>query len=83
MAAADLGKTLTSIGYRKINLSFDQPKKGDIYIIDRTAKNRYGHIAAYSGNGWVSDFKQTSYDVYKDPNVTYSYYRLAPQYPQA
>ena len=48
MAAADWGNTLTSIGYRKINLSFDQPKKGDIYIIDRTAKNRYGHIAAYS-----------------------------------
>lgn len=38
VAAADWGKTLTSIGYRKINLSFDQPKKGDIYIIDRTAK---------------------------------------------
>ncbi|MDB0152419.1 hypothetical protein CTY75_00590, partial [Acinetobacter baumannii] len=25
---------------------------------------------------WVSDFKQSSYDVYKDDNVTYTYYRL-------
>lgn len=76
VAAADWGKTLTSIGYRKINLSFDQPKKGDIYIIDRTAKNRYGHIAAYSGNGWVSDFKQSGYAVYRNQNVNYSYYRM-------
>ena len=76
VAAADWGKTLTSIGYRKINLSFDQPRKGDIYIIDRTAKNRYGHIAAYSGSAWVSDFKQNGYAVYRNQNVNYSYYRM-------
>ena len=50
--------------------------RGDIYIIDRTAKNRYGHIAAYSGNGWVSDFKQSGYAVYRNQNVNYSYYRM-------
>jgi hypothetical protein len=77
VAAADWGSTLTKIGYRKINLSFDQPKKGDIYIIDRTAQNRYGHIAAYSGSAWVSDFKQRSHAVYKNQNVKYEYYRLA------
>ena len=76
VAAADWGNTLQQIGYKKINLSFDRPKKGDIYIIDRTAKNRYGHIAAYSGNAWVSDFKQTDYAVYRNQNVKYSYYRL-------
>lgn len=76
VAAADWGSTLTKIGYRKINLSFDQPQKGDIYIIDRTAKNRYGHIAAYSGSAWVSDFKQRSHAVYKNQNVKYEYYRL-------
>jgi hypothetical protein len=76
VAAADWGNTLTKLGYKKINLAFDQPKKGDIYIINRTAQHRYGHIAAYSGNAWVSDFKQNGYAVYKNSNVQYSYYRL-------
>jgi hypothetical protein len=49
---------------------------GDIYIIHRTKKHVYGHIAGFTGSQWVSDFKQTSYDVYKDKNVTYTYYRL-------
>lgn len=76
VAAADWGPTLQKIGYRKINQSFDKPQKGDIYIIHRTGKHRYGHIAAYSGKAWVSDFKQRSHDVYKKSQVTYSYYRL-------
>ena len=78
VAAADWGSTLKQLGYKKINQSFDRPKKGDIYIIDRTAKHRYGHIAAYSGSAWVSDFKQNSHAIYRTKNLTYSYYRLAP-----
>lgn len=77
VAAADWGSTLLKIGYRKINTSFDRPQKGDIYIIDRSVKNRYGHIAAYSGSAWVSDFKQRSHAVYKNQKVNYQYYRLA------
>ncbi|MHA3892723.1 peptidoglycan amidohydrolase family protein [Acinetobacter sp. GXMZU3951] len=76
VAAADWGSTLERLGYRRISPSFDQPKKGDIYIIDRTQGHTYGHIAGYSGSGWVSDFKQTGYAVYKNANVRYSYYRL-------
>ena len=76
VAAADWGHTLQKIGYQKINLSFDRPKKGDIYIINRTNKHVYGHIAAYSGSAWVSDFRQTGYAVYRDQNVKYEYYRL-------
>lgn len=76
VAAADWGNTLLQLGYQKINLAFDRPKKGDIYIIDRTANHRYGHIAAYSGSAWVSDFKQNSYAIYRTKNLTYSYYRL-------
>lgn len=76
VAAADWGNTLLKLGYQKIDLSFDRPKKGDIYIIDRTEKNRYGHIAAYSGQAWVSDFKQRSHDVYSNSKVRYTYYRL-------
>ena len=76
VAAADWGNTLLKIGYRKIDLSFDQPKKGDIYIIDRNSSSKYGHIAAYSGSAWVSDYKQRSHAVYRNPNVHYTYYRL-------
>ena len=76
VAAADWGNTLMQLGYKKINASFDRPKKGDIYIIDRTSNHKYGHIAAYSGSAWVSDFKQNSHAIYRTKNLTYSYYRL-------
>lgn len=77
VAAADWGNTLQTIGYKKINPSFDNPKEGDIYIIHRTQKHVYGHIAAYAGNQWVSDFRQKSHAVYKNDQVRYTYYRLA------
>lgn len=75
VAASDWGDTLTQIGYRQIQPAFDNPQKGDIYIIKRTPNHIYGHIAGYSGSQWISDFKQKSYDVYKDTDVTYTYYR--------
>lgn len=76
VAASDWSNTLLSLGYRKISPEFDNPKEGDIYIIHRTQQHQYGHIAGYSGKSWVSDFKQKSYDVYKDKNLNYSYFRL-------
>ena len=75
VAAADWGNTLMKIGYREINPKFDGPKEGDIYIIDRTGKHVYGHIAGFNGKQWVSDFKQRSYDVYNEKGLTYKYYR--------
>ncbi|QIO09843.1 peptidoglycan amidohydrolase family protein [Acinetobacter lanii] len=76
VAAADWGGTLTKIGYKKIPVSFDNPKKGDIYIIHRTNSHVYGHIAGYTGSNWVSDFRQAGYAVYRNENVNYSYYRM-------
>ncbi|CAB1208509.1 CHAP domain-containing protein [Acinetobacter bouvetii] len=75
VAAADWGSTLMNIGYRQINPKFDAPKEGDIYIIDRTGKHTYGHIAGFTGKQWVSDFRQKSYDVYNEKGLTYKYYR--------
>lgn len=77
VAASDWGNTLTKIGYRQINPKFDAPKQGDIYIIRRTSKHTYGHIAGFTGTQWVSDFRQKSYDVYKESGLTYQYYRMA------
>ncbi|WP_445116593.1 CHAP domain-containing protein [Acinetobacter sp. WZC-1] len=76
VAAADWGRTLTQIGYKQIKPAFDNPEKGDIYIINRTRGHNYGHIAGFTGTEWVSDFRQRSYDVYKSDNVSYQYYRL-------
>ncbi|MGE8560934.1 MAG: hypothetical protein ACN6NJ_08305 [Acinetobacter sp.] len=76
VAASDWGNTLKTIGYKSIKPSFDQPQEGDIYIIHRTQKHVYGHIAAYNGRQWVSDFRQKSHAIYKDTQLTYSYYRL-------
>ena len=72
VAAADWGNTLQTIGYKKINPSFNNPKEGDIYIIHRTQKHVYGHIAAYTGRQWVSDFRQNSHAVYKNDQVSYT-----------
>ena len=76
VAAADWGNTLQTIGYKPIKPAFDQPQEGDIYIIHRTQKHVYGHIAAYTGRQWVSDFRQKSYAVYSNDQVSYTYYRL-------
>ena len=76
IAASDWGATLTQIGYKRIAPSFDNPQEGDIYIIKSTSRHRYGHIAGFTGSQWVSDFRQSSHDVYRDNNVTYQYYRL-------
>lgn len=76
VAASDWGDTLTQIGFKQIQPEFDHPQEGDIYIIRRTNKHVYGHIAGFSGSQWVSDFKQKSYDVYKEDGLKYEYYRL-------
>ena len=76
VAASDWGATLKKLGFTKIMPEFDRPQKGDIYIIKATPKHTYGHIAGYTGSSWVSDFKQRTYDVYRDKQVKYEYYRL-------
>ena len=76
VAASDWGPTLKNIGYQQIKPAFDQPRVGDIYIIKKTQKHVYGHIAAYTGQQWVSDFRQKSHAVYSNDQVSYTYYRL-------
>ena len=49
IAASDWGRTLQQIGYQKITPEFNNPQPGDIYIIHRTKKHRYGHIAGFTG----------------------------------
>lgn len=76
IAAANWGRTLEKNGYKQIKPAFNNPQKGDIYIIDSTSNHVYGHIAGYTGSEWISDFRQNSYAVYKEKDVEYHYYRL-------
>ena len=41
-------------------------ERGDIVIIDNFGEHKYGHIAMWTGNQWISDFKQNNCDIYKD-----------------
>nr|WP_031946445.1 peptidoglycan amidohydrolase family protein [Acinetobacter lactucae] len=75
IAASDWGPTLIKNGYKEIPPNFDNPLKGDIYIITKTVNHQYGHIAGYDGTQWISDFKQKSQVIYKD-KVSYRYFRV-------
>ena len=64
---------LSDIGFKQI--SKGNPKKGDIYVEDRTSSHVHGHIAIYDGSNWVSDFIQKSDRVHFTDQGTNYYYR--------
>ena len=65
--------TLTGMGFSLINGG--SPKKGDVYVEDRTNTHIHGHIAIYNGSNWVSDFIQKSDHVHSKDSGTNYYYR--------
>jgi len=64
---------LSDIGFKQI--SKGSPKKGDVYVEDRTSSHVHGHIAIYDGSNWVSDFIQKSDRVHFTDQGTNYYYR--------
>ncbi|MFC6204671.1 MULTISPECIES: CHAP domain-containing protein [Psychrobacter] len=61
--------TLSNAGFTKISNS-SQSQVGDVVVYDRSSKHPHGHIQIFDGNGWVSDFRQSSISPYSD---AYSY----------
>ncbi len=61
---------LPVLGFEEISQPY-QP--GDIVVFSRTGERKYGHIAIYTGNGWVSDFKQKSFYVHNDYIISKKY----------
>jgi hypothetical protein len=59
------GPTLLRIGYRALNV--EDPDKfmfqpGDVVVMEPTRHgNQAGHIAAYDGKNWISDFIQQGF----------------------
>ena len=64
---------MKKIGFKQIPRG--KPKKGDVYVQDRTKSHVHGHMAMYSGKQWVSDFFQNSDQVYSSDAGKRYYYR--------
>ena len=50
------------------------PQKGDVVGIENGKHSIWGHIAIYTGNCWISDFKQKTMSPYRKP-VPYKIFR--------
>lgn len=62
MAARDYGPYLLSHGFTEVSADGYEPKKGDIVVIQATPGGpKYGHIAMFDGNQWISDHKQKDF----------------------
>jgi RHS repeat-associated protein len=81
--AKDYGPFLKTIGCSPISPTPSPdyaPQKGDIAVLQPPSSNGAGHIEAYNGHRWVSDYFQRSSDlypssVYRQANVSYEVYR--------
>ena len=70
-AAADYVGHMSKMGFNLLINGYGNklpdnytPQKGDVAVIGRVGKHRYGHIAIYTGTQWVSDFKQKGFQIY-------------------
>lgn len=63
--AKDWGATLLRMGFHQIKVEDPDkfiPMKGDVVVIQPYERgNRSGHIAAFEGRIWISDFKQRDF----------------------
>ena len=50
------------------------PQKGDVVVIENGKHSIWGHIAIFTGNCWISDFKQKTMSPYRKP-VPYKIFR--------
>lgn len=76
--AKDWGPTLEKNGFTPVDEKSYRPEKGDVVVIRPYPDgNESGHIAAYDGKQWISDFKQRDmwggqgYRTQQPPHVVY------------
>jgi hypothetical protein len=81
-SAKDFGPELEKRGFKPVDENGYVPQKGDIVIIQPyEGGSRDGHIAAYDGKQWVSDFKQRDFwggPGYRTLQPSHRFYRFAP-----
>lgn len=80
--AKDWGPTLLRMGFREIHVEDSASflfMKGDIVVLQPYPKgNPSGHIAAYDGKSWISDFKQRDFwsgQGYRENKPSHVFYR--------
>lgn len=76
--ANQMPKQLIAMGWVSIGQNVTNWKKGDISVFQRTNTRlgqKYGHVAIWTGNEWVSDFIQGSVQPNRKDNLTYTVYR--------
>ena len=72
--------TLPFYGYHEVasgmgnQMNGFRPQKGDAVGIENGKHSIWGHIAIYTGNCWISDFKQKTMSPYRKP-VPYKIFR--------
>jgi hypothetical protein len=74
VSAKDYGSSLKALGFVTLigNLN---PVAGDVVIIQPIDGHPHGHMAMFSGNVWISDFKQ-NHGLYPSP----AYRKLKPSF---
>lgn len=82
--AKDYGPFLVGLGFAPIPQDNYSPQAGDIVVI-QPGPSPAGHIEAWSGSQWVSDFRQNPNNIspYRGPTPPYSIYRYPHPCPPA
>jgi len=80
-SAKDWGPTLEKNGFKPLDENGYVPQKGDVVVIQPyEGGNKNGHMAAYDGKQWVSDFKQPGFwpgPGYRREQPPHKIYRLS------
>jgi hypothetical protein len=74
--AGDYGPFLEKLGGSPVPDGQKTPQKGDIAVFEKNDKHEHGHVEAYDGKQWVSDFKQKNFSPYKSDTPSVTVYRL-------
>jgi hypothetical protein len=80
--AKDWGPVLLRLGFHRLTVENSDifiPMKGDVVVIQpHSAESPSGHIAAYDGKIWISDFKQRDFwsgPTYRIKRPPHAFYR--------
>lgn len=75
--AYDYNKVMKSLPFYEVTGNNNAFQKGDIVVIDKVGKHKYGHVQMFNGISWISDFKQNYFNPFSDkPKLTYKTWRL-------
>jgi hypothetical protein len=75
VSAKNWGPILEKMGFKPVPESNYISKLGDVAVFQPRERNGHGHIQAYDGKGWVSDFIQPRFRPNRRDTTPYQIYR--------